>query len=886
MALLLAVITLMTACTPPPAPPSEDTAPSTETPTTEAGTEGAETPTREIYEDLSHSVPERTGADGKSATVTVNGELTAPDVVLNFDGESGLFAISSTLGVEIHDAATCESCGFTEEGDYLLSNHYIGGGQAGFTLTLATPIPIASVTGMTVTYATSGEAVNSVFRVMTHYCTTMATFHNECPSLAGASEDYRTVDLNITDMDMLSDDEGNLSAFQFYFRNKDNIDARVKSITVCVDPSELMTVTEIEGNYFSRGDVTKAIAETVAARFEAAGVGAEITVAVDRYRQNNSKMDGGIQYEATATLKDGTVVKGNGIVTIPHVEGVWLDDTAGSFGSSHDNLGQWQQTFDPAGMVLLSGNAISAKEGILTAEYAVIPESADFDSPDAVWRTPHVLEMDSTGISLLFVNAWLDHADILTEGQRYRLLVRGVTSYENYVLHLDIPFTYKPLETDVTAKLSAALETVNKADFTCPADTPDKAVYIAEQLTALLGDSSLRLSVRLLGEGVNSATVQVSLLSEAAVTHSRLPAYALKGQPLTGLYAFEGDALTSAVLNFPYETFTGSIELLSPFDGEPDVHTASPEIHALWTAPMKEIESGKYPFVRGENCLPIPVELTWRDENPAGKTYTVTVSVNRDLSEGVQLTATSCKASIKDLQVGQTYYWQVTDGTETSQLFTFTTADDYPRFFELEGVSNFRDVGGYMTKDGKRVKRGVMYRSAYLNEASAEAKDYMVNTLGIRMELDLRGSGAPTFGKEVSRRVIAMQWYTHIFKEENYGVVRATISEFAKAENYPLNFHCAVGRDRTGTTSFLILGLLGVDEDTLRREYYASLFSDAGSGDITEAQPIIGNINSLRDGLIRFDADGTLQQQIEAYLLTVGVTAEEIASIREILLED
>ena len=38
--------------------------------------------------------------------------------------------------------------------------------------------------------------------------------------------------------------------------------------------------------------------------------------------------------------------------------------------------------------------------------------------------------------------------------------------------------------------------------------------------------------------------------------------------------------------------------------------------------------------------------------------------------------------------------------------------------------------------DGKRVKRGMVYRSAYLNSASDEAKDYMVNTLGIKVELD------------------------------------------------------------------------------------------------------------------------------------------------------
>ena len=52
-ALLLAVLTLMTACTKPPVSTPEDTTPSTESATTEPVTEGAEAPKREVYEDLS-----------------------------------------------------------------------------------------------------------------------------------------------------------------------------------------------------------------------------------------------------------------------------------------------------------------------------------------------------------------------------------------------------------------------------------------------------------------------------------------------------------------------------------------------------------------------------------------------------------------------------------------------------------------------------------------------------------------------------------------------------------------------------------------------------------------------------------------------------------------
>ena len=889
IALFLAALTLLTACTAPKDPPADttDSSETTAASTTESATDPVEVPTREIYEDLSHNVPEIQGADGKSSTVVAKGDRNAPDVTLVFDGESGVFTVAAALAKELHDSGTCERCGYVEGGEgYLLSTHEQGNSQAGITITLASPIPISTVTGMTVTYKSSRELSTSVFRVLTSDATSTITFHNECPSLAGASKEFLTLDVNMTTIDKLADVDGNLSAFQLMFRNKENASVEVKEITICMNSEKLLIIDELEGNYFSRGDVTSAIATAIAERFEAANVGAEITVEVDQYRQNNTKMNGSILYNATATLNDGTSVTGSGKVVIPHVSGAWLDNTGGNFGSSHDNLGQWQETFDPSGMVLLTNNTISAKEGIATAEYALIPEDGDYTSDEVVWRAPHMLAMGDKSINTLFVNAWLDHAETLTEGQRYRLLVRGVTKNDNYVLHLDIPFTYSPLEQTVNDSLNNAIKTMESAFFICPADTPDKVAYITEQLTVLLNDPTLEVHTTMLGEGVNSATVQVKVLSNASVTAERLPAYVIDGQTLTSVYAFEGDAMTTDVLNFAFTEFDGSIKLLSPFDGDTTVAMASPHIYALWNAPMDDIESGKYPFKRGENCLPTPAELTWSDETAGSKTYTVTVSKNRDLSDPIVLTSAECRVAVYNLEIGRQYFWQVTDGTDTSQIYTFTTAI-YPRFFAIDGVSNFRDIGGYYTTDGKRVKQNMVYRSAYLNDCTPEAKDFMLNELGLKAELDLRGSGAATFGKEVNRRVIAMQWYNNIFTESNYEVVRQTISAFADPNNYPMNFHCAVGRDRTGTTAFLILGLLGVDEETLIREYYSSFFSSTGSCPKDEFVLHVANIDGLMNGLNRFaKRTAPMQEKIEAYLLHIGVTEAEIASIREILLEE
>jgi protein-tyrosine phosphatase len=38
----------------------------------------------------------------------------------------------------------------------------------------------------------------------------------------------------------------------------------------------------------------------------------------------------------------------------------------------------------------------------------------------------------------------------------------------------------------------------------------------------------------------------------------------------------------------------------------------------------------------------------------------------------------------------------------------------------LKNIKNFRDLGGLKTEDGKKVKRGIFFRSAMLNDATDE----------------------------------------------------------------------------------------------------------------------------------------------------------------------
>ena len=63
---------------------------------------------------------------------------------------------------------------------------------------------------------------------------------------------------------------------------------------------------------------------------------------------------------------------------------------------------------------------------------------------------------------------------------------------------------------------------------------------------------------------------------------------------------------------------------------------------------------------------------------------------------------------------------------------TFVAAE---RTLPIDGMNNFRDMGGYETEDGHSVKWGKLYRSDYIHNATAEGLDYL-RTLGIHTIVD------------------------------------------------------------------------------------------------------------------------------------------------------
>ena len=289
-----------------------------------------------------------------------------------------------------------------------------------------------------------------------------------------------------------------------------------------------------------------------------------------------------------------------------------------------------------------------------------------------------------------------------------------------------------------------------------------------------------------------------------------------------------------------------------------------------------------------DDYKPVNNTLKW-SFNGAAENYTVTLSKEADLSTFIYKAATSETEVLLDniLYPGETYFWQVTantaEGSVVSDIFSFTTENTI-RTVDIDGVSNTRDIGGFTTPYGKTLN-GLIYRSARIDDITEKGVSQM-DALGIRSDIDLRmpgeGKENPS-GRENNYKYLDCPSYLNMFEEGKAESVRNIFSLFANPENYPVIFHCSVGRDRTGSVSFILNNLLGVSREEIVCEYAASFFSVPGALAVTkESDELLQALNAMYIMLDGY-AGETYSEKTENFLLSVGLSAEEITAIRDIM---
>lgn len=249
--------------------------------------------------------------------------------------------------------------------------------------------------------------------------------------------------------------------------------------------------------------------------------------------------------------------------------------------------------------------------------------------------------------------------------------------------------------------------------------------------------------------------------------------------------------------------------------------------------------------------------------------------------------APSGEAYITNLLVGETYRWYARVGDECSDTYTFTTDSQPPRMLYVDGISNVRDIGGFMTEDGMRVKQELIYRTSEMDthvQITPEGIRTLEDELGIRLDVDIRGIKNEPRGPILDEKKV--RWvnfplaaYVDCFTDEQMKLYGESFELLTKKESYPMIIHCWGGIDRTGTWLYILGGMLGVSKDDLDLDYELSSFSRWGRRSRVSDQflEFLHKLYTYGDGL---------QNACVGFMKACGLTDEQICRIKDILLED
>ena len=168
------------------------------------------------------------------------------------------------------------------------------------------------------------------------------------------------------------------------------------------------------------------------------------------------------------------------------------------------------------------------------------------------------------------------------------------------------------------------------------------------------------------------------------------------------------------------------------------------------------------------------------------------------------------------------------------------------------GGNNFRELGGYLADESKHVRWGQIYRGIPTGKLTGEADSRLLDSLGLRLILDLRSSGEakkePDYVPDGARLVqicglCAEDGAEIAFAPGDIEKLMQTAEEgesifqrlyrrmltgnkafkelfrALEAGETPILFHCSAGKDRTGVAAMLILLALGASDEVICADF-------------------------------------------------------------------
>lgn len=251
-------------------------------------------------------------------------------------------------------------------------------------------------------------------------------------------------------------------------------------------------------------------------------------------------------------------------------------------------------------------------------------------------------------------------------------------------------------------------------------------------------------------------------------------------------------------------------------------------------------------------------------------------------------------------------------------------AAQHSQFVTIDGVRNFRDLGGYRTADGHTVRRGLLYRSGALGGMTQRGRAEFAR-LGVGSIIDLRSAAERqhlpedwlggrrtvywtrdySMGGTDPAHPISMPRTPEGIRTLMYGAYATIPKQMAPsyrelftrliAGRGAVVFNCTAGKDRTGIGAALVLHALGVPYATIREDF---LLSNVGMDAATLRKSLPADLAALPDealvpmaGVEGGYIDTTFTQlrkdygSIDGYLQKeLGIGPREIAQLRRRML--
>lgn len=309
--------------------------------------------------------------------------------------------------------------------------------------------------------------------------------------------------------------------------------------------------------------------------------------------------------------------------------------------------------------------------------------------------------------------------------------------------------------------------------------------------------------------------------------------------------------------------------------------------------------------------------IRWEANEAEGKLQLELAEQETGWSMTKEITAGLNYVDINNLTPNVHYTYKVSsidNGTVMTEG-NFTTYGHIRQVFFKTRVRNGRDMGGWLTYDGKMVKYHKIYRTGrWESSTMSKSGQKAIIAEGIKAQLDLRNTSdvldAPAIdGMDFCAPLIETGGDSMLKAEKGDKTRQCMqfIIDCVKADK-PVVYHCSLGRDRTGTLGMIILGLLDVVEGDISKEYEVTYFSPRGwSIASSETYTTFQNLRTTwaykpaaeyiwagkyPNNTYEFNDDKEspdytpFSVRIEKYLLDIGISQADIDTFRELMLTE